>query len=367
MVLCGSFLSLLGSSNLSNAAGPLLRVIILFALFAPLAVAHSKNLRANMLFLMGGVSVNCVIAMLTAWISPGIADALAINPVVDPTETGQNIGRFAGLAGHPNILGLSAALAVLIGIGLLFSERKIYVAWGLLLQVVVCTVAALLSGSRTFFVSLIPGLIVLALAQRLRFKLIVRVLVAFVVVLGGINYLAPKEVSQYTGRLVSATRADDNENYGRLLTAGTALVEISQKPIMGWGLDRLGEAGLTFVPWDNDVVPTHNTFLQYWYAAGLFGAIGFLALFALPAKRMLQELKRSSSAYLANALRVGLGVYMLLFIASNLHPILFNRFLFVPLFMFGGLAAPAVGHLKAPVTARRAATHLPAQDIQATS
>lgn len=367
LVLCGGVLSLVGNgSQLGGAVGPLTRMFILFGLFAPLAAVHSSNIRQNMTFLICGVLINCVVATLTAWVSPRIADVLAINPET-PTDIGQAIGRFAGLAGHSNILGLSAALAVLIGIGLFISERNTYARLGLLFQILVCTVAALLSGSRTFFVSLVPGLIVLGLVQKLRFKLIVRVLVALVVVWGGINYLAPEEVSQYTGRLGSATSADDNENYGRLLTAGTAMVEISQKPIIGWGVDHFGEAGLTFVPWDNDIVPTHDSFLQYWYAAGLLGAIGFLALFAIPAKRMLQDLKRNSSGDLANALRVGLGVYVLLFIASNLHPILFSRFLFVPLFMFSGLAARIAGPIKAGKAARGVAIHLPAGNIQATS
>jgi O-antigen ligase len=367
LVLFGGALSLLGNGfQLGGAAGPLARMFILFGLFAPLAAVHSRNIRQNMIFMAGGVLINCVIATLTAWVWPRIVDVLAINPET-PTDIGQDIGRFAGLAGHSNILGLSAALAVLIGIGLFVSERNAFARLGLVFQILVCTVAALLSGSRTFFVSLIPGLIVLALVQKLHFKLIVRVLVALVVVWGGIHYLAPEEVSQYTGRLRSATSADDNENYGRLLTAGTAIVEISQKPIIGWGVDHFGEAGLTFVPWDNDIVPTHNSFLQYWYAAGLLGAIGFLALFAIPAKRMLQELKRSSSGDLANALRVGLGVYVLLFIASNLHPILFSRFLFVPLFMFGGLAPRTAGKIKAEKRARGASVHLATRDIPATS
>src|SRR5260370_13924492 len=241
LILGGAFLSSANASGLSAAAGPLARLFILFGLFAPLAVVHSKDIRKNMLFLMGGVFTNCVIAILTVWVSPGIADAFALNPVT-PTESGQNLGRFQGLAGHSNVLGLSAAFAVLIAIGLLLFEKGRYARWGLFFNIFVCTVAALLTGSRTFFVCLVPALLVLMIMQKPRRRLLLHTLVGMFVLWAGLNYVAPELLSQYTSRF-TATNADDSENYSRLLTATVAVAEISEKPIMGWGADRIGEAG----------------------------------------------------------------------------------------------------------------------------
>jgi O-antigen ligase len=364
LVLCGAFLSSANASGLSASAGPLVRLCILFGLFAPLAVVHSKDIRKNLLFLIGGVFTNCVIAILAAWVSPGIADIFAINPVT-PTESGQSIGRFQGLAGHSNILGLSAALAVLIAIGLLLSEKGRYARWGLFFNIFVCAVAALLTGSRTFFVCLVPALLVLIILLKLHRRVLLRALVGIFVLWAGLNYVAPELLSQYTSRF-SATNADDDENYSRLLTATVAVAEISQKPIFGWGADRFGEAGMVFLPEDEDFMPAHVSFLQYWYGAGLLGAIGFLAIFAIPAKHMLRALATNASGNAVEALGLGLSTYALLFIASNLHPILFNRFLYVPLFMFAGLAAQGPGSIKFSKTARQTVAHSP-RNIQGMS
>jgi O-antigen ligase len=366
VILCGVLVSLVISGSIANiAAGPDIRIIALFGLFAPLAVVHSKNIRQNLFFLIGGVSVNCVIAILTAWVSADISKALAITPKVD-IYAGQDIGRFDGLAGHSNILGFSAALAILVAVGLLLSEKKSHVRWAILLQIVLCTVGALLSGSRTFLVSLIPGLIVLLFWRTLNRRVVLRVCIGLFVVWAGIDYLAPGLITDYTGRF-GAKSAEDTENYGRLLTAGVALAQISQRPIAGWGVDRLGEAGMMFVPDEGDYLPAHVSFLHYWYAEGLLGAVGFLMLFILPVRRMLQILKKKPSDNLASVLRLGLSVYLLLFIASNLHPILLNRFLYMPLFMFAGLTAQAPGSIKVSETVRRSAGHLVTRNIQATS
>ena len=359
MLLGGALSSVIGS-GLSPAAASLTRLFILFGLFAPLAVVHSQDMRKNMIFLMGGVFTNCLIAGFSAWVVPGFTEALAINPVTS-TELGESLGRFQGLAGHPNILGLSAALAVLMGVGMLVSEKDRYMRWGLCLHILVCTVGAFLTGSRTFFVSLVPGLFVLAAMWKPNRRLLVRGVLSAIVLAGGVNYLAPELIAHYTDRL-GETSADDSENSSRLLTATAALAEISQKPITGWGADRMGEAGMMFIPDAGDFIGAHVSFLQYWYATGLLGALGFLALFVLPVRRMIRALKSAASGASASMLQLGLAVYLLLFIASNLHPILFNRFLYVPLFMFAGLPAqiPSPARTRKPV--RRATVRLQAQN-----
>jgi O-antigen ligase len=366
-ILLGVLLSLLSTSS-ASAADPAARFFTLFGLFAPLAVVHAKDIRRNMHFLIGGVSANCFIAILSAMVSSDIPEALAIAPKVD-TYLGQDIGRFAGLAGHSNILGLSAALAVLIAVGLLLSEKKTYVRWALLLQILICTFGAFLSGSRTFLISLVPGLMVLMLWQKLNLRMIGRIclgLVGLFAVWATANDLVPDLVPQYKERL-AATSADDTENNGRLLTAGLALVEISQKPILGWGIEKFGEAGMMFLPADHEFLPAHVSFLHYWYAEGLLGAIGFLMLFVVPVRKMLQALKKNPSDSFANAVRLGLSVYLLLFIGSNLHPILFNRFLYMPLFVFAGLASNLPISVRVESGSRLPVIALSTPNIQATS
>src|SRR5260370_35253804 len=114
---------MVSTSSVSATGGPAMRFFILFGLFAPLAIVHSKNIRQNLLFLIGGISANCCISILSACVSADIPEALAISPKFDMYSV-QNIVRFARLAAHPNILGLSRALANLIAVVLLFSEQS---------------------------------------------------------------------------------------------------------------------------------------------------------------------------------------------------------------------------------------------------
>ena len=335
LVLLGSLVSLLNASSLGASVGPLARFFVLFGLFGPLAVIHSKHIRMNVSFLLGGIFVNCVITLLQASIFPGIADTLSVNPTrPDISE----IGRFQGLTSHPNIIGLSAGLAVLIGIGLLCFEENKHIRGRLTLVVIVCGIAAILSGSRAVFVSLVAGLVALALSQKHRRQMIVRMLLAVVLIAGAVSYLVPAVVSQFGERL-DPSGLDVYSDYGRLWSAVYAAVEISQKPLIGWGVDHLDDAGLTEVPWTGEIVGAHNTFLKYWHGAGLLGAIGFLALFFVPGRRMWRLLKKNPSRRSANTLGLGLACYTLLFIVSNLGPFDYNRFLYVPLFIFAGFAA----------------------------
>jgi O-antigen ligase len=335
IILVGSLASLLVGSSLSGAMAPLARFVVLFGLFAPLSIVHSKNIRKNVLFVLGGIFVNCVITVLQGTMFPGVADVLSINPTKPDIS---DVGRFQGLTSHPNIIGLSAGLAILIGLGFLSFEEYKHLRGRLIVVVVVCSLAALLSGSRAVFVALLPGLLVLAIAQRQRLQTIIRMLLAVAVVWGVTTYVAPSVLSQFSSRL-DPSGVDLSSDYGRLWSAVYAVAEIAQKPILGWGIDHFNEAGLTEVPWTGEIVGVHNTFLKYWHGAGIVGAIGFVALFVAPARLMWKRMKKSSSQKVVHVLALGLGCSVYLFIVSNLGPFDYNRFLYIPLFVFGGFAA----------------------------
>jgi O-antigen ligase len=335
LILMGSILSLLHATSLSDAAGPLARFFVLFGLFGPLALIHSENMIGNLRFLMGGIFVNCVITLLQASIFPRIADSLSINPTRPDIS---DIGRFQGLTSHPNVIGLSAALAVMIGFGLLNSEGSRHIRGQLVIAIFVCTLAGFLSGSRAVFVSLIPSLIVFSILQKQRRRALVRGIVAIGVLWGALTYVAPAVISQFSERLDSAG-SDFYSDYGRLWSAVYAVEEIFQKPIVGWGVDHLDDAGLTEVPVTGEIVGAHNTFLKYWHGAGLLGAAGFLAIFALPARRMLQLLRKRPLGGPSDILRLSFSCLLLLFIVSNLGPFDYNRFLYIPPFVFAGFAA----------------------------
>jgi O-antigen ligase len=346
LILSGAMLSMLSDSNFSDAIGPLVKLFVLFGLFAPLALVHSKNIRKNMLYLIVGISVNCAITLVQAWVFPGILDALSINPQTpDLSES----WRFQGLTEFPVTLGLSAAIGVLLALGLLMSERSRHMRWGLAFLAIISSVGALLSGSRTFLAALIPGLIVLAMLQKQRRRAFVHASIALVVLWGALSYLVPSAVSEFSGRLDEVGLVD----YSRLAVAAQAVLEISQKPFLGWGINHFGEAGSLPLPDVNVIQPAHNTFLQYWYGAGLLGAIGFLALFAMPAMRMLKVLKRKTSKRSANMVCLMLASYTCFFIIVNLGPYLYNRYLYIPMFLFAGFVARFRGRVAVRAVSRR--------------
>jgi O-antigen ligase len=335
IVLAGCLISLAGGSGLSGALAPLARFVVLFGLLAPLSIIHSKNIRQNMLFILGGIFVNSVVTIIQASVFPQIVDVLSINPTRPDIS---DVGRFQGLTSHPNIIGLSAGLAVLIGVGFLAFEEYKHLRLPMIVVVVGSSVAALLSGSRAVFVALLPSLFVMAIAQRQRRQIIVRMVVAFVVIWGVTSYVAPSVMSQFSSRL-DASGIDVSSDYGRFMSAIYAVSEIAQKPIIGWGIDHFNEAGLTEVPWTGEIVGVHNTLLKYWHGAGIVGAIGFAALFFVPVRIVWKRARKATSKKAVHMLSLGLGCIVYLFIVSNLGPFDYNRFLYIPVFIVGGFAA----------------------------
>lgn len=361
LILFGAFLSLRGSLS-GGGVEALIRLVTLYGLIAALAVAHSNDVRKNVIYLLGGISVNCFVTVLQASIFPGIVDALSINP---PEYDVAFQGRFQGLTQYPVTLGLSGAFGMLLGICLISFEKNRYVRWVLAALIFVCGVAALLSGSRTFLASLIPGLIVFALLQKRHRRAILHGVAGMAILWGGVTYLLPQALSQYSDRVSSLGL----EDAGRLYSAFQAMVEISEKPILGWGVDHFDEGGIIVIPEGPDaghITGAHNSFLRYWYAAGFFGAMGFLALFAVPTVRTLRNLKKRVSERTANMMSLAVAAYVSLFIIANLGPYIYNRYLYVPMFVFAGFAARS----RSAVTARESSRHslgpLPAPNIQAT-
>ncbi len=361
LILSGGLLSLRGSLS-GGAVEALVRLVILYGLIAALAVAHSTDVRKNIIYLLGGISVNCFVTVLQATIFPGIVDALSINP---PESDVAYAGRFQGLTQYPVTLGLSGAFGMLLGIGLISFEKDKFVKWILAALIFVCGVAALLSGSRTFLASLIPGLIVFALLQKRHRRVILHAIAGLALLWGAVTYLLPQAASEYSDRVSSLGLTD----YGRMYSAFQAAVEISEKPILGWGVDHFDEGGVIVIPEGPDaghITGAHNSFLRYWYAAGLLGAMGFLALFVIPAIRTLRNLKRSMSERTSHMLSLAVAVYVSLFIVANLGPYIFNRYLYVPMFVFAGFAAKSRGWVAARRPSRHTLGPLPTPNIQAT-
>ena len=231
--------------------------------------------------------------------------------------------------------------------------------WGMVFGVAVgvpfvcCSVAALLSGSRTFFGSLIPALLVYAFLQKKHLMKTLYLICGLMLIWGTVSYVAPNVVSQFTQRVDSVGVID----YSRLAASAQAMLEIAQKPIFGWGADHFDEGGVVYLPDTGEVTGAHNTLLRYWYATGILGAIGFLMFFIAPFRQLRKALKLRISERLANAVRLSMAATLFFFIVTNLGPYIFNRYIFIPLFVVAGFAARLVQSANA-VAAQRAPMQL---------
>jgi O-antigen ligase len=331
-VLIGGVLSVYFSGGWDEGAGNLLRLGLLFGIIAPLSLCHSRDIYRCFLFLAGGIFLNCFITVLQASIFPGIVDALSINP---PQPDVAFAGRYQGLTEYPVTLGLAGALGVLLAMGIFAVEKSALVRWALIFSMFICSVAALLSGSRTFFGSLIPALLVYALLQRKQRMKILYSAFGLVLIWVSVSYIAPNVVSQFSQRVESVGFID----YRRFAASAQALLEISQKPIFGWGADHFDEGGVVYLPDTGEITGAHNTLLRYWYAIGILGAIGFLMFFIAPFRNLRKVLKFNVAERAANAARLCMAGTVFFFIVTNLGPYIFNRYIFIPMFIFGGYAA----------------------------
>jgi O-antigen ligase len=358
LIMTGALLSVHDGWRFGDAASSLLRLFLLFGLIAPLALCHSKNLHKSLYFLAGGIFVNCFITMLQATIFPKIVEALSVNP---PQPDVAFAGRYQGLTEFPVTLGLSAALGALIAIGLYSIEKGRFVRWVLALVVIVCSIGALLSGSRTFFASLIPALIVFILVQQNLRRTVLYTLTGVLLLWVVATYVMPRAVSDYSDRIQSVGFVD----YGRLAAASQAILEIAEKPVLGWGVDHFEEGGVIMLPETGEVAAVHNTFLRYWYSAGLLAAIGFLTLFAIPARNMIRFLKQKPLDKSAPLGKIVLASFVFFFIVSSLGPYLYNRYLFVPMFVFAGFIAHVMGPTKDKKTKEKTRAAWPVIDLTA--
>jgi hypothetical protein len=78
---------------------------------------------------------------------------------------------------------------------------------------------------------------------------------------------------------------------------------------------------------------------------------------------MLQILREKTSGQSTNAVPLILASYAFFFIVSNLGPYLYNRYLYVPVFVMAGLARHSLEPVKTRKIAREPILGLPAGSI----
>lgn len=237
-------------------------------------------------------------------------------------------GRSPGLASHANVLGATVGFAVAIVVGLILTAAP----WGRVLGGV-CTVVMfggiLNSGSRAAVIEVAVALVVLIAATRNRWLTasVLLLLVCAAVALGALwatGTYTPSPASAI-GRVFDSGQAADS-NFQRRVIMNETLEDIKAHPLTGVGFA--------------DATVGHNLYLQVIEAAGILGALAYIAL-AVSIIRPLAHARR-------DPLVAGfLAMYIGYLVAGLFSPQLWDRWLWFPIAV--GLAAatysapPAVG------------------------
>lgn len=332
LILAGGAFSLL-NADLSDASllPTIVKLVVTFGVLPLLVTLHGSSVKSAALVFAAGVAVNCGIAVLEAG-GFGLRERLEINPVTEADLW----GRHRGLASHSNILGISAALGSIVLASAFMSERKFarraFMGAGLL----ACALAAALTTSRTALVT-IPLIALLVLAEgKVRPSRLGAAGAILIVAVGLVAFLAPEYIETITERFASTGSENEGDNL-RMESLQIAMSDIAQNPIVGSGVEKAGTAGLMYIPSANaKYLGTHNSPIQFWHAMGLLGVGGWLWMFAGILRRLMQARRVASSRQYIN---VHLAMLAVLFLAGNLHPFLFVRFFYVPVYLASAAAA----------------------------
>jgi O-antigen ligase len=306
-----------------------------------------------------GVTLSSVVAIMQTTLHVFLPKAGSI------ASGGASIGgnsRAIGLSTQPNLAGVSFALAIVLGVGLLLliGFRK---HWYLSCCLIVVVMALLLSASVSGMGTTIVGLIVLFIARGVPIKTMVMTLLALAAV-----YLLVFGVFDRGSKLDPITRIEKTTNSSagsgggtfqlRLDTIYTSWHQIELKPITGHGLDQQTLA----VYFDKQLYvyyPPHNLIALYWYGGGIFMLVALVLMTGTAFRQLLSGRLRAGKNW--DPMRdIVLAACVADLFFSMQSPELVDRWFWIPFLLamtFRATAAPptpSVDAIELPVTAPEA-------------
>lgn len=218
-------------------------------------------------------------------------------------------GRFTGLAVHPTLFGVSAAMALPVALGRIIDRRS---AWHYGPLVGLYVAAALVSGSRAAFIgTVLAFVLVLAWQARGRRQ------VAVIVVIGGLiaatqgpalasSLSAVQRFMGGTGLAAISAQQSDTSRFGSIAESTELFLE---RPFTGWGFEAIRGA--------------HNAWLQLASSGGVLALVGW-SVIVFGALRMGWRMRRERDA-------LGLCASLVVFLGAGLSMnAVLDRFLYVP-------------------------------------
>ncbi len=249
-----------------------------------------------------GVTPRAVATLAKLWVlSASVSALVALSDRFGVTSIGELLrgaegSRVAGLAFHPNQLGILSAIALPVACWFATrargAPRLAYIAGAAVLLA-----AIIQSGSRAAFIAAILSLLYLALVQPpLR-----RPLVLLAVLAGVATAILPTTEGDTTAleRFGSSSRSAQESDVTRALLAEQALDDIVARPLIGTGFHAVDGA--------------HSIYLQLLQAGGVAALLAF-GIFVVGAVRVALRLSRHASLtawrHLARAFAASLGALL---------------------------------------------------------
>ena len=218
------------------------------------------------------------------------------------------LGRAPGLAGHSNVLGLLAAVAIVLCLGDLRTARTVRRRAALALLVAANAGGLLASASMTALAALALGSLVLAVALRVRLRWVVLAVASLAALVTALASLAPGAGSFRTPaeRLLQVTGQTDQISTmaTRLETVQAAWEGIRRDALVGVGLDDA--SGVTSIVLDGETL-THDLPLRAWYQGGLALVLAVVLVYLHVARGLVLAMRRGVAATEASVLGVMLS------------------------------------------------------------
>jgi hypothetical protein len=244
----------------------------------------TKRLQNAMIAYIAGSSISAFVAILQA-------DFHVLTFTADSGSIGS--GRAIGLSTQPNLAGVTFALAITFGVGLLLERGLRHNKW-LGAFVAVNVAALLLAASVSGMASTLVGLFVLFLARGVSWKKVLAIALSLLAV-----YMLVFGVIDRGSHLDPITRIEKttNQNSGsgtlqlRIDTITESWAGIITSPIIGHGLDQQTLA----VFYDNQLFiyyPAHNLVILVWYGGGIFMLVAFCIMMGSAIMRTLHGRRR---------------------------------------------------------------------------
>jgi len=207
-------------------------------------------------------------------------------------------GRSTGLAGHPNVLGFMAAIALTLCLGILISRnRKLRPA--AFVALLINGVALVGTGSLSAMLAALTALTIVMIVSRTAIMVLVAAVLGLTaltgfLVLAGFDAGILLSFVEYRVGVVTGTGASDGGAASldtRGLTYAWAWNYLSTNPFIGVGLDPM------FAGTYDGITVVHNFLLRAWYQGGiLFAAWLLVAAIALILGIVLPSIAKSSNA-----------------------------------------------------------------------